>query len=112
MTPPDTSTLAAARAEADAWRETAHLLASRLMDLGTRPKRAHTMPRCAITDCQRASYPGWICTAHQRWTASRMRRCLEAIEAAVVSDDGLDGRVAEQLLRELGQWPTLSPWER
>lgn len=31
------SELAAARAEADAWRETAHLLVSRLMDLGTRP---------------------------------------------------------------------------
>lgn len=67
--------------------------------------------KCEIGECQQRADPdgGRLCIEHQKWTASRMRRCLSAIETAITSEDGLDGLVGERLLRELGKWPFPAP---
>lgn len=59
--------------------------------------------RCHIPECENPSDPdgGVLCVTHQQWTASRMRRCLDAIQVAIMDEDGLDGLVGERLLREL-----------
>lgn len=64
--------------------------------------------RCAIPECDQRADPdgGVLCLPHRRWTASRMRRCLAAIERAIADEDGLDGADGEPLLRELGHWPS------
>ena len=72
--------------------------------------------KCAIEDCPDRADPdgGPVCRPHQVWTAAFMRRCLAAIEAAITSDDGLDGVVGERILREAGHWMPLpaAPQER
>lgn len=63
--------------------------------------------KCAITECQSGADPdgGELCVEHRKWTAPLMRRCLEAIESAITSEDGLDGLEGERLLRDLGYLP-------
>jgi hypothetical protein len=64
------------------------------------------MPKCAIVNCELARDPdgGELCVKHQPWTAPLMVEFCQAVETAVISEDGLDGSVAERLLRAVGYY--------
>lgn len=65
------------------------------------------MPKCAISGCDLGvkENGGRVCVQHEAWTVDFMRRCVEAIETAIVDEDGLDGLAGEKLLKEAGYWP-------